>query len=524
MTPRILWADDEIGHLKSHILFLEAKGMQVTPVTNGQDAVDAVQKEGFDIVFLDEQMPGLSGIETLGRIKSIAPNTPVVMITKSEEENLMEDAIGRQIDDYLIKPVNPNQILLSLKKLLEGRQLLSQRVAQGYQQDFRSIGMDLMDVRTPDEWKDVYRRLTFWERQLEQSEDASMAEVLINQKSEANVGFGKFVARNYVDWVNSKLKPGTGDRPVLSPDLLETYLLPELKPGRETTLFILVDAMRYDQWKALEPILTQYYTVEKEDLYFSLLPTATQYARNSLFAGMWPLDISERFPKYWVNDDEEGGKNLHEADFLAEFIARKRLNIRHSYTKVITNEDGRDLVDNALNLLNYDLGVIVVNFIDLMTHARAEMSLIKELAPDEAGFRSLSRSWLEHSSLLAALKKLRDRNVRLVLTTDHGSIRVQRPLKIIGDRQTTTNLRYKQGRNLNYDEKNRLILTIKKPQDARLPKSTVSGTYVFAMEDGYFVYPNNYNYYAGYFKDTFQHGGISLEEMLVPIITLVPKA
>jgi len=516
---KILWVDDEIALLKPHMIFLKQKGMEVTPVTNGDDAIDMVTQEDFDLVFLDENMPGQSGLEVLPQIKKIRPHLPIVMITKSEEEHIMESAIGKQISDYLIKPVNPNQILLSVKKILQGRTLVSQSINQGYQQDFSQIGQMFFDDISAEEWVEVYHKLVHWEIQLSGIEDQSMMEILQSQKSEANVNFGKFIAQNYVDWVNSPVS----ERPVLSPDLLGEKVFPHIKAGEHSLFFILIDCLRYDQWKAFEPILAQYYNIDKEESYYAILPTATQYARNSIFAGMFPYDISEKFPKYWVNDDEDGGKNLHEADFLKEQIIRKRLNIKHSYHKIITADDGKQIADNVLNLLHNDLNVIVVNFIDLLSHARAEMNIIKELAPDEAAYRSISRSWLEHSSLLELFKKLRDRKVKIIISTDHGTIRVKRPLKIIGDRNTTTNLRYKQGRNLNYDTKSRQILSINKPQEAKLPKSTVSGTYAFALEDCFFVYPNNFHYYADFYKDTFQHGGISMEEMIVPIVSLSPK-
>ena len=517
-AAKILWADDEIAHLKAHILFLEQKGLSVTPVTNGEDAVSAATTDEYDLVFLDEHMPGLSGLEALARIKQQRPTLPVVMITKSEEENLMADAIGGQIADYLIKPVNPNQILASVTKLLKGRELVSQRVTVGYQQDFRNIGMAFFGQQSADEWIDTYRKLTYWEVQLAQSEDPSMRDVHEAQKAEANVNFGKFITQNYLDWVNSS----PSGRPLLSPDLLPTRVFPLIEPGT-SVFFLLIDALRYDQWKAMEPVFAQYFDVTHESLYYSLLPTATQYCRNAIFSGLFPLDIAEKYPKYWVSDEEEGGKNLHEADFLQEQIVRHKLSIKHSYTKIITNDEGRELEQNIVNLTRNELNAVVVNFIDLITHSRAEMNIVKELAPDEAAFRSLAKSWLEHSSLLAALKKLRDRKVKIVLTTDHGSIRVGKPLRIVGDRQTTTNLRYKQGRNLNYDADARLIFPVRKPKEARLPQSSVSASYVFALENGYFVYPNNYNYYAGYFNETFQHGGVSLEEVLVPLVVLEPK-
>lgn len=517
---RILWADDEIDLLKPQILFLEQKGLQVESVTNALDAIDWVTRDEFDLIFLDENMPGMSGLEALTEIKTLKPHIPIVMITKSEEEHIMENAIGSKISDYLIKPVNPNQILSSVKKLLSGKTLVSQRLNMGYQQDFRNIGMAFFDDMSLDQWYDIYRKLVYWEIELSNSEDKSMVEVLQAQKQEANVNFSKTVIQNYTDWLNSP----KDERPLLSPDLLEKRVFPHISTQSHSLFFILIDCLRYDQWKVFESILADYYVIDKEECYLSIVPTATQYARNSIFAGLFPDQIVEKFPKYWVGDDEDGGKNLHEADFLQELIARNRLNIKHSYTKVITADDGKQLTENFLNLMHNDLNVVVVNFIDLIAHARSEMNIIRELAPDEAGLRSLTRSWFEHSGLLAFLKKLKEHKVKIILSTDHGSIRVKRPVKIIGDRNTTTNLRYKHGRNLNYDEKSRQIFTVRNPSEARLPKSTVSGTYAFATEDCFFVYPNNYNYYVNYYRDTFQHGGISMEEMIVPLVYMSPKS
>lgn len=517
-STKILWVDDEIDLLKPQILFLEKKGMEVTPVANGEDAVDLVGKEDFDVVFLDENMPGMNGLETLGHIKTVRPHLPVIMITKSEEEHLMDGAIGAKIADYLIKPVNPNQILLALKKVLDAKAIVGRKVLQDYQRAFTDISRAFSDDLTTAEWIETYKILTYWEMELDHVEDPGMKEVFHTQKIEANINFCKFVSNNYIDWVK-----GAPDAPLLSPNLLKDKVFPHVKPGEHSLFFLLIDCLRYDQWKTLEPIIAQYYTIQSEEAYYSILPTATQYARNAIFAGMYPNEIADKFPKYWVNDDEEGGKNLHEADFLKENIVRNKLNVKHSYSKVITVEDGQNVADNALNLLHNELNVIVVNFIDLLSHARSEMNIIKELAPDEAALRSLSKSWFEHSALLTLLKKLREHKVKIVISSDHGTIRVKRPLKIIGDRHTTTNLRYKQGRNLNYDERSRQIFSVKNPAQARLPKSTVSGTYAFATEDCFFVYPNNYNYYVNFYKDTFQHGGISLEEVLIPIITLTPR-
>ena len=519
-NAKILWVDDEVDLLKGHTLFLKEKNFDVETISNGVDALELVKTNSYDVIFLDEQMPGMDGLTVLAELQQIRPNIPVIMVTKSEEEHIMESALGAKISDYLIKPVKPSQILLALKKVLENKRLITATVNSGYQQDFRNIAMQFFEDNDYNDWMDIYRKLTFWDGKMEENEDKSMEEVLSNQLSEANNNFGKYIGRNYVDWVNTNK---LSERPLLSPDILPERVFPHLGQGYESVFFILVDCLRYDQWKAFETILADLFYVEKEETYVGILPTATQYARNSIFAGMMPLQISERYPKYWKNDEEEGGKNQHEADFLAELIARKRLNIKHSYHKVITNDDGKILADNVSNLLQNDLNVIVFNFIDLLSHSRTEMNLIKELAPNEAAFRSISRSWLEFSPLLRILKYLAQRNVKVVLTTDHGTVRVKRPVKIIGDRNTTTNLRYKQGKNLNYDESAKYLLTFRKPEDAHLPRTNVSSTYVFTMEDYFFAYPNNYNYYVNYYKDTFQHGGISLEEMIIPLVELTPK-
>lgn len=519
-NPKILWVDDEIDLLKAHILFLREKNFDVESVSNGIDALELIRQDSYDIVFLDEQMPGMDGLTVLSEIQQIKPNTPVIMITKSEEEHIMEDALGSQISDYLIKPVKPTQILLACKKILENKRLVNEKVNSGYQQDFRNIAMQFFEDNNFKDWVDIYRKLMFWETKMGDNTDKSMEEVLTTQLGEANNNFGRFVSRNYIDWLHTS---NPAEKPILSPDILPQTTFPLLDKGYESVFFILVDCLRYDQWKAFETIISELYYIENERAYCGILPTATQYARNAIFAGMMPSEIAYRYPKFWLNDEDEGGKNNFEADLLTEQIKRKKLNIKHSYHKVITNEDGKNLADNILNLMNNDLNVIVYNFIDLLSHSRTEMNIIRELAPNEAAYRSISRSWLEFSPLLRVLQTLSQRNVRIVLTTDHGTIRVKRPTRIIGDRNTTTNLRYKQGKNLNYDEGAKHLFTVRKPEEAFLPKTNVSSTYVFAMEDHFFAYPNNYNYYVNYYKDTFQHGGISLEEMIIPIVDLVPK-
>lgn len=441
------------------------------------------------------------------------------MITKSEEEHIMEDAIGQKISDYLIKPVNPKQILLACKKLLQNKELVDQKVNQGYQQDFRKIGMQFYEAIDHRDWVDIYKKLTHWEMGMESNEDKSMIDILQTQFAEANSYFGRFVADNYIDWLHTT---DMDERPMFSNEIMKHTAFKDLEGNYDSVFFILVDCMRYDQWKEFEPLIAQYFYVEDENHYYSILPTATQYARNAIFAGMHPGEIAKKFPKYWKDDHEEGGKNKFEHELLRENISRNRLDIKYSYHKILSNEQGLKLTENYKNLLGNDLNVIVYNFIDALSHSRTDVGIIRELAPNEAAYRSVSRSWLEHSTLLDLLKKLSEKNVRVVITTDHGTIRVRRPVKIIGDRNTTTNLRYKQGRNLNYDDE-KFLFTIHKPEDAFLPKMAVSATYVFSMEDYFFAYPNNYNHYVKYYKDTFQHGGISLEEMIVPLISLRPK-
>lgn len=516
-TYHILWADDEIDLLKPHILFLTQKGYQVTPVYSGNDALDLLQEKNFDIIFLDENMPGLSGLETLARMKALKPHIPVVMVTKSEEERIMEEAIGSHISDYLIKPINPNQLLISIKKLLENKRIVTEKTNLSYQQDFRSLSMAFNDNLTFHEWSEIYKRLVNWELALEQASDKSMQEVLEMQKSEANTNFARFIQKNYEDWLN---KPNI-ERPLLSHQLLKKKVFPEIK-STEKIFLILIDNLRYDQWRTLLPIVSETFNIDEENLYYSILPTTTAFARNAIFAGMLPTDIAKYFPQYWKDDEDEEGKNLYEEILLQKNLERNKISTKFAYHKVITNQQGRNLIENFGNLFHYNFTVIVYNFVDMLSHARTDLQMIRELAPDESAYRSLTKSWFLHSSLWELLQKLSQQKVRVAITTDHGTIRVKRPFKIVGDKNVNTNLRYKQGKNLSYEEKD--IYEVKKPEKIFLPKPNISTTYVFAIEDYFFAYPNNYNYYVSYFKDTFQHGGISLEEMIVPFIWLSPKS
>ena len=511
-----MWADDEIDLLKPHILFLQQRGYDITPVNNGSDAVEYCESKHFDLVFLDEHMPGMSGLEALALIKNDKPSLPIVMITKNEEEQIMEDAIGAKIDDYLIKPLNPSQILLSVKKILDNKRLVIEKTNLNYQQEFRKISMSFLDDMDHEQWADVYKKLVFWGLQLDEADNKDMAEVLEMQKVEANTNFCRFVKRNYESWLNDP----NSVKPLLSHQVIKKKVLPELEKGVPVFLFI-IDNLRLDQWKVLKPIIEEFYNVDKEESYYSIVPTTTAYSRNAIFSGMMPSEMAKTHPDIWVGDDEDDAKNNFENEFLDRQLRRNNLSIKHAYKKIKKTEEGRELIDSVNNLFGNDLNVIVYNFVDMLSHARTDMAMIRELAPDESAYRSLTRSWFLHSPLLDILKKISEKKVKLMITTDHGTIRVKRPFKIIGDRNVNTNLRYKQGKNLNYDGNK--VFACTKPERFFLPKSNVSTSYVFALEDQFFAYPNNYNYYVNFYKDTFQHGGVSLEEMVIPLILLTSK-
>ena len=511
----ILWIDDEIELLKPHIIFLEGKGYSVTAVNSGNEALEILENTNFDLVFLDENMPGLSGLETLSLMKRMKPNLSVIMITKSEEESIMEEAIGSKISDYLIKPVMPSQILLSIKKNIDTSRLVEEKTTRDYQMEFRNISMSLSSSLNKHEWREIYKKLTYWELELEKSGDESVEDILVMQKAEANSQFFKFIKNNYKDWLN-------GDNsPLLSHNIVRKKVLP-LMEGNKPTYLIVIDNLRYDQWKIIEPSIVKDFEVIKDEMYYSILPTATQYSRNAIFAGLLPSEIQKRFGDKWKNDEDEGGKNMFEEDFFVDQLQRLgKRESKHSYTKITNIDFGRKVVARIPNMKANDINVIVYNFVDMLSHARTDMKVIKELADDDAAYRSLTSSWFDHSPLRDIMKQIAKQDANIVITTDHGTINVNKPSKVVGDRSVNSNLRYKQGKNLNYKSSD--VFEIKRPEEYFLPKQNVSSKYIFAKEDMYFVYQNNYNQFVNMYKNTYQHGGVSLEEMLIPVVTLKTK-
>ena len=532
----LLWVDDEIELLRAHILFLEKKGYEVVTVSNGTDALDKCRQRTFDLVLLDEMMPGISGLETLQRLKEISPATPVVMVTKSEEENIMDQAIGSKIADYLIKPVNPNQILLTLKKNIHRKEIVTEVTQSGYQQDFQQIALQIDNCKTIDDWMDIYKRIVHWELELS-STDSNMTDMLQMQKEEANNGFFKYIKANYMDWVKpqgvasspsatrnialrQRMQATKGvERPMMSVDIFKQKVFPLLDAG-EKVFLIMIDNFRFDQWRVLAQEIGDMFDIE-EDTYVSILPTATQYARNAIFSGLMPAKIAQMFPDLWVDEDEEEGKNLNEAPLIQTQLDRFRRHDSFSYHKINDSAAADKFMQKFNQLSANNLNVLVVNFIDMLSHARTESKMVRELANNESAYRSITISWFRHSVLAELFKLLAQSQYTVLITTDHGSIRATRPVKIIGDRNTNTNLRYKLGKNLNFNAKD--VFVIKDPSAAQLPAPNLSTSYVFAAGDSFFAYPNNYNYYVSYYKDTFQHGGISMEEMIVPLITMRPR-
>lgn len=515
MALKILWIDDEIELLKPHAMFLQKKGYDTQMINNATDALELIPTENFSAVLIDENMPGMGGLEALQKIKEIKPQLPIVMITKNEEEHIMEEAIGSHIADYLIKPVNPNQILLSLKKILDSTKIITEKAVVNYQQEFRSIAMDMMNARDYEDWRDIYKKLVYWELELENIQDSEMSKILEAQKQEANAAFFKFIEKNYYNWMHSE------DKPILSHTVFKELAKPHLAKDKNT-MIIMVDNLRYDQWKVIEPLFTTDFNVDKEQMYYSILPSATQYARNAFFSGLLPSEIEKRFPQQWLNDNDEGNKNQFEKEFLEDQMKRIGLSdLTTQYYKILNSDFEKKILDDFHQYKNKNLTVIVYNFIDILSHAKTDNRIVSQMIRDDKTYRSTTRNWFENSYLLQIVKKAAQEGMKILLTTDHGTIFVRKPSQVIGDRETSTNLRYKMGRKLQYDEDD--VFAIEDASDFYLPKVNMTSKYIFAKEDIFLAYPKNYNHYVNYYKDTYQHGGVSMEEMIIPFITLTPK-
>ncbi len=516
-SKKILWVDDEIEFLRPHILFLTERGYEVETATNADDALALIREKNFNLVLLDEMMPGKDGLTTLNEIKDLRPGLPVIMITKNEEESLMEEAIGAKIDDYLTKPVNPSQILMACKKFLESRDISQQKITRSYSQELNQIALRLMEPLDWEDWIDIYLKLTGWDVELDGVNEPHLRDIIYDQRRECNVEFGKFIEKNYHNWIYEK-----DERPELSVDVVKNYVFPHLKEGKRV-VFVVIDCLRMDQWLTLEPFFYDYFNITK-NYYYSILPTATPFSRNAIFSGLYPIDIEKRYPELWAQgEDDDYSRNRYESRLMYDQVRLLgyRAKTEPQYVKILNQEEARNLEKNLSSYLNSPLFSIVVNFVDILAHSRSDLPILKEIAPDEPSYRSLTRSWFEHSAIYAVFKKLAEEDVTVVVTSDHGSIRSLRGAKVIGDRETSTNLRYKFGRNLKVDSKHAVY--IKNPKDYKLPQRNFNTNYIIAKEDFYFVYPTNYHKYLAYYRDSFQHGGISLEEMILPVVTLEPK-
>lgn len=512
---KILWIDDEVDLLKSHFIFLESRGYLILPCSNGREGISILDNKKIDLVLLDENMPGLNGFETLSIIKQKKPNLPVIMVTKNEEEKIIDDAIGSKVSDYLIKPVNPNQILHSLKKTLNQRILISEKASDQYQKDFKKLSLDILSASSFLNWVELYKKFIYWKIELMELENNSMLNILENQLKEANLVFGKFIKENYLSWINSK-----DNSPTLSHNVFKNKIIPHLKKS-SPTLLILIDNLRFDQWKIIEPLVSKYYNVQQEDLYCSILPTTTQYSRNSFFAGLTPNEIKNKFPDLWIDDFYKGNKNKHEKELLSKHLEKLNIKTESKYFKITSLIDAKRMVVNLLELRKNRLNTIVYNFVDILSHAKSEMNIIKELAFEDKGYLSLTFSWFKNSPLYELIQKASELNFQLIITTDHGTINVTQPIELIGNKETSFNLRYKYGKGLKFPQKK--VFEISDPVKYSLPKYSHEDKYVFALENTYFIYPNKFNEYAKHFMNSYQHGGVSLQEMLIPLINLSPR-
>lgn len=517
---KILWIDDEIDLLKPYIILLKQRGYFIETATNGEDAIELAKAQHFNLIFLDETMVGMTGLETLPILKQIDPSTPIVMVTKNEAEAVMESAIGSKIDDYLTKPVNPAQIIMACKKFLDKGRISEAKFTQDYFAGFNEISRSLNESMEWDEWVELYKKLTDWSIELDRLSESGLKQTLFDQWREANASFSKYVERDYKNWLVNSFEEAD---PVLSPHILDKYVLPLLK-ANEKVFLIVVDCMRLDQWRVMAEELSHFYSIDT-NYYCSILPTSTQYARNSLFSGLYPADIKKHYPQWWVaeTNTEEAKLNAYEHEMLNAWVERRRLKLKNApqYVKIYDTDFGAKIEREIDNYSGNQLTAMVINAVDMIAHSRSDHAVLKEIAPDESAYRSLTKSWFHHSSLFGILKQLSKRkDLKVVITTDHGSIRCMRGVKVLGDKDTSTNLRYKFGKNVKAES--RYAIQLANPEEFRLPSHGITVNNIIAKEDYYFVYPTDYHHYLNKYRDSFQHGGISMDEMIIPVALLNP--
>ena len=513
---RILWVDDEIGQLRPHLLFLQARGYHVDAITNGDDALDLVRDNVYDLILLDEQMPGRSGLEVLEILTREEPHLRVVMITKSEEDRTMTEAIGRQVADYLVKPTSPRQVLSVVTRILEGSSIRQQRAAQDFASRFGRLSQKRQEARTHEEFAEVFFELTDWDIRLEGAGEVGLRDTVHAMMVDLRRDFGEWIIREYPGWMRD------GERPDLSVDIVREHVLPLL--GEKPVFLVVLDCMRLDQWRVIAPLLAQHFDIE-ESYHYSILPTATPYSRNAIFSGQFPDEVARDRPEWWDASDDEGSLNAFEDELLKEQL--KRLTGRDvpvHYQKIFSDWEGEQVLARVKSALKTPGSVValVFNFVDLMTHGRSGSPILMEVAKDESALRNLTRGWFERSTAFAVLKEAARMGHKVIMTTDHGSILCQHPSTVFARRDATSNLRYKFGGDLKVEDASTAFSTSNE-RDLRFPKGKLGTTYIVALDDYFFVYPTKLREYQRRYRNSFLHGGISPEEMIVPVARLTPR-
>jgi DNA-binding response OmpR family regulator len=513
---KILWIDDEIEALRPHILYLNEKSYDVTPVSNGDDAISMIKTFRYDVILLDQMMPGQDGMSVLARVRELDSTIPLIMVTQCREDELINEALGKRISDFLVKPIGGAQIASTLKRVLDQTKIIEEQVPHKYTEDFNQIR--LIKDSAPDwrNWAEIYLKLVEWDLEFDLLGETGLEETHLEQKKECNALFSDYVAENYTRWIRGE------DAPVLSVDVLDRFVIPHLRKNKQV-YFIVVDCLRLDHWLAIEPLLQPYYYID-QSCYYSILPSATLYSRNALFSGLFPLELSEKFPQYWLeNSENQTSTNRFEKQLLQSKLRNAGLRLKPGlrYFKIFDAKGGNEYIRQVSSFERISLSALIVNFIDILTHQRSQLDVLQQIAPDESAFRSLAKSWFAHSALFEILKIISPRDAVVVLTTDHGSVLGNRPTKAFGNRQTSTSLRFKVGTDLACDEGQAVY--IKQPNSYKLPAESSNKNYIIAKDDYYFVYPNQFHEYTRQFRGGFQHGGISMGELIVPVVTMTSR-